>query len=114
MRTIRKLWLWMLIIAIAVGVPAMGFADPKADADPCAAVSDMDEKNLCRAFEIEKKLTAEQKENRYQNKNHSSYYCSLIRSRDKQAYCYAVVNKEQSQCGFIVDADLEKQCNSKF
>ncbi|CCQ91088.1 exported hypothetical protein [Nitrospina gracilis 3/211] len=114
MRMTQKLWLWMLVTALAVGVPSVALADPKAEPDPCAAVNDMDEKNLCRAFEIEKKLTAEEKKNRYQNKNHSSYYCSLIRSRDKQAYCYAVVNKEQSQCGFIVNTDLEKQCNSKF
>ncbi|CAI2718772.1 hypothetical protein [Nitrospina watsonii] len=114
MRNLPKFCLWMMVGAITLAIPGVGFAAPKADADPCAAVNDMDEKNLCRAFEIEKKLTAEEKENRYKNKNHSSYYCSLIKSRDKQTYCYAVVNKERTQCGLIVDADLEKQCNTKF
>lgn len=114
MKSFQTLWLWIAVVGLAVLIPGSALAEPSKEADPCASINDNDERNLCRAFEIEKQLTDEQRKNRFLHKNHSSYYCSLITSRDKQTYCYAVVNKEESQCGLIVDADLEKQCNSKF
>ena len=70
--------------------------------------------NLCRAFEIDKAKTAEQKKDRYQNKNHTMYYCSLIKDRELQKFCFAVASQTQSGCANIVDAKLEKECNAKI
>jgi len=94
--------------------PGMALADSDKKADPCADIKDADEKNICRAFEIEKTRTNDQRKNRYQNKDHSTYYCSLVKNKDKKVYCFAVISRTKSQCGNIIDADLEKQCNSKF
>lgn len=114
MKLSQTLRLWMVMVGLVLLIPGAALAEPKAEADPCATIDDSDEKNLCRAFEIDKQLTPEERQNRFLHKNHSSYYCSLIKNRDKKTYCFAVVNKTQSQCGLIIDADLEKQCNSKF
>lgn len=94
--------------------PMTALADAAKKADPCIEVKDADEKNICRAFEIEKARTKDQKKNRYRNKDHSTYYCSLVKNKDKKVYCFAVISRTKSQCGNIIDGDLEKQCNSKF
>jgi len=102
-----------LIMGLVLMVPALSQADP-SKADPCAHYQDLDQMNLCRAFEIDKAKTAEQKKNRYQNKNHSIYYCSLIKDRELQKFCFAVASQTQSGCANIVDAKLEKECNAKI
>ncbi len=104
----------LALVLFSFLVPTVVLAGDAKEADPCAEIKDSDEKNLCRAFEIEKARTDEQRKNRYQNKDHSSYYCSLIKNKDKYLYCLAVTGRNKVQCGNIVDADLEKQCNSKF
>ncbi|NIQ02721.1 MAG: hypothetical protein GWM98_22155 [Nitrospinaceae bacterium] len=113
MKIIRKVGLLGLLAGLVFMVPHLASADPKSS-DPCAHHKDKDQLNLCRAFEIDKAKTDEQKKNRYQNKDHSTYYCSLIKNRDLQTYCYAVASKTKSQCGNIINAELEKKCNSKF
>jgi hypothetical protein len=75
----------------------------------CDNEKDADKRNLCRATHP---LDKENK-NRYQNKDHSDYYCSLIKNRDSQSFCYAVVNKNKLQCGLIVNPNLEKECYAK-
>ncbi len=102
-----------LVLFLFLAPPA-ALADPANKADPCADIKDADERNLCRAFEIEKTRTNDQRKDRYQNKDHSGYYCSLIKNKDKYLYCLAVTNRDKIYCGNIIDADLEKQCNSKF
>ena len=116
MKNLNSLGLLGLMLSLILLVPTGSQADPKADpkaGDPCAQHKDLDQLNLCRAFEIDKAKTAEQKKNRYQNKNHSTYYCSLIKDRELQKYCFAVASQTKSQCGNLVDVKLEKQCNSK-
>ena len=102
-----------LIMGLVLMVPALSQADP-SKADPCAHHQDLDQMNLCRAFEIDKAKTAEQKKDRYQNKNHTMYYCSLIKDRELQKFCFAVASQTKSGCANIVDAKLEKECNAKI
>lgn len=102
-----------LIMGLVLMVPALSQADP-SKADPCAHHQDLDQMNLCRAFEIDKAKTAEQKKDRYHNKNHTMYYCSLIKDRELQKFCFAVASQTKSGCANIVDAKLEKECNAKI
>lgn len=105
---------WLVVLmGLALCATAPALAEDSKAGDPCAHHKEKDQLNLCRAFEIDKAKTAEQKKNRYQNKNHTTYYCSLIKDRDLQTFCFAVANKQLSGCGNIVDAKLEKECNAK-
>jgi len=114
MKSIKAIGLLALCVGLALIIPQMAVAGPVEDAEKvCGNIADHNEKNLCRAFTIEKARTSNQKQNRYQNKNHSIYYCSILKGRDAQNYCYAVVNQNKSQCGEIVDSKLEADCNSK-
>jgi hypothetical protein len=112
MKNLNSLGLLGLMVSLFLMVPALSQAAPKSG-DPCVKHKDKDQLNLCRAFEIDKAKTTEQKKNRYQNKNHTTYYCSLIKDREIQKYCFAVASQSKSQCGNIVDPKLEKECNAK-
>ena len=112
MKKLNSLGLLGLMLSLILLVPTVSQAAPKSG-DPCVKHKDNDKLNLCRAFEIDKAKTKEQKKNRYQNKNHSTYYCSLIKDRELQKYCFAVTTQTKSGCGNLVDPKLEKQCNAK-
>ena len=115
MKKLNSLGLLGLMLGLVLMVPsAVLAADSKKAGDPCAQHKDLDQLNLCRAFEIDKTKTAEQKKDRYKNKNHSTYYCSLIKDRELKNYCFAVATQTKSSCANIVDAKLEKKCNSKI
>ncbi len=113
MKKLYSLGLLGLMLGLVLLVPTVSQAAPKV-ADPCVKHKDLDQLNLCRAFEIDKAKTAEQKKDRYKNKNHSTYYCSLIKDRELQKYCFAVATQTKSSCANIVDAKLEKKCNAKI
>lgn len=89
-----------------------GTGDPEKD-KKCDEIAEPDERNLCRAFTRDDFNSDDERKNRYQNKDHSYYYCTLIKNRDKQTYCYAVVRNQKSMCGNIIDGKLEKDCNDK-
>ena len=114
MNKLNSLGLLGLIMGLALLVPNAALAADSKTADPCAQHKDKDQLNLCRAFEIDKAKTKDQKKNRYQNKNHTTYYCSLIKARDLQNYCFAVTTQTKSGCANLVDSKLEKECNSKI
>ena len=113
MKNLNTLGLLGLLMSLALLVPSVALSADSKKADPCIQHKDLDQLNLCRAFEIDKAKTKEQKKNRYQNKNHSTYYCSLIKNRELQKYCFAVASQTKSQCGNLVDPKLEKKCNAK-
>ena len=113
MRYPAKLWIILSFVSAVLLLPGLALADAPSAADPCAEIKELDAKNLCRALKIEGARTEEQRMNRYQNKNHSTYYCSLIKDKDKKVFCFAVINQSKSQCGNIIDAELEKQCNAQ-
>ena len=95
-----------LAFVIAAGffifVPGLPLAGEPQDKSPCDEKADLDDRYLCLAT-----TKTEGKGYGYSNKNHSSYYCSLVKSRDKQNYCNAVTTKTSSMCGLIVDKKLE-------
>lgn len=113
MKNLNRLGLLGLIMSLVLIIPSAVLAADSKKADLCAKHKDLDQLNLCRAFEIDKAKTKEQKKNRYQNKNHTTYYCSLIKDRELQKYCFAVATQTKSGCGNLVDPKLEKKCNAK-
>jgi len=114
MKKLNTLGLLGLMLGLVLLVPSAVLAADSKKADPCAKHKDLDQLNLCRAFEIDKAKTKEQKKNRYQNKNHTTYYCSLIKDRELKNYCFAVATQTKSSCANIVDAKLEKKCNARI
>lgn len=76
----------------------------------CAGVANPDRQNLC----IAKSAVNNEKKFGYENKDHRNYYCSIIKDRDLQTYCYAVVGKKLSSCDLIVDPGVEKECKASF
>ncbi len=114
MKNLNSLGLLGLMIGLVLLVPSPVLAADSKKADPCAQHTDKDQLNLCRAFEIDKAKTAKQKTNRYRNKNHSAYYCSLIKDRELKNYCFAVSTQTKSSCANIVDPKLEKKCNANI
>ena len=114
MKNLNNLGLLGLMMSLILMIPSAVLAADAKNADPCAQHKEKDQLNLCRAFEIDKAKTNEQKTNRYQNKNHSTYYCSLIKDRDLKAYCFAVATQTKSSCANIVDAKLETKCNANI
>jgi hypothetical protein len=113
MKNLNSLGLLGLIMGLVLMVPSAGLAADSNKADPCVKHKDKDQLNLCRAFEIDKAKSKAQKKNRYQNKNHTTYYCSLIKDREIQKYCFAVASQTKSQCANLVDPKLEKKCNAR-
>ncbi|MDH5763778.1 MAG: hypothetical protein OEZ51_12400 [Nitrospinota bacterium] len=113
MKNLKILGLLGLMMSLVLLVPNGSQAEPNTG-DPCEQHKDKDQLNLCRAFEIDKAKTDEQKQNRYQNKNHTTYYCSLIKDRELQKFCFAVASQSKTQCGNIVDPKLEQECNDKI
>ena len=101
-----------LAFFIAAGLflltPGLSFSEEPAAKGPCDGIADLDDRNLCLAF----KGINKDKENRYLNKSHDSYYCSLVKNRDKQNYCYGVTQQTKSMCDLIVDKKLEEKCNA--
>jgi hypothetical protein len=52
-------------------------------------------------------------ENRYRDKDHSSYYCSLMeyqKDRDMANFCSAVVKGDATICANIGSVELDKTC----
>jgi hypothetical protein len=113
MKKLNTLGLLGIMMGLVLMVPNAVLAADSKKGDPCERHKDMDQLNLCRAFEIDKAKTKAQKKNRYQNKNHTTYYCSLIKDREIQKYCFAVATQTKSQCANLVDPKLEKKCNAK-
>jgi hypothetical protein len=101
----------LLTIFIAVSIfliPSFSDAEPAKQSE-CMKMKNSDDKNLCLS-----KSKDEDKAYGYTNKDHSHYYCTLIRNRDKQNFCYALANTNPNMCALIVDKKLEDQCNAHF
>ncbi|PIQ99519.1 MAG: hypothetical protein COV66_11490 [Nitrospinae bacterium CG11_big_fil_rev_8_21_14_0_20_45_15] len=83
-------------------------AEEVSDISVCEPITDAIEKNLCMALHPIKNP-----ENRYRDKDHSSYYCSLMeyqKDRDMMNFCSAIVKSDASICANIGSVDLEKTC----
>ena len=100
---------FVLAAGIFLLLPSLSLAEEPKAKSPCDTIADLDDRNLCLAT-----TKKEGKDFGYSNKDHSSYYCSLVKKRDKQNYCYAVTKKTKSMCGLIVDKKLEDKCNASF
>lgn len=98
---------------VEIDKPPVGTGDAEKD-KKCDTIADPDERNLCRALTRDSYNDEKEKQNRYANKDHSYYYCTLVKDRDKQTYCYALIRNQKSMCGNIIDAKLEKECNEKI
>jgi hypothetical protein len=101
----------LLTVFIAISIfliPSFSSATPAKTSD-CTKMADADDKNLCLS-----KSKDEDKAYGYTNKDHSHYYCTLIKNRDKQNFCYALANTNLNMCGLIVEKKLEDECNAHF
>ena len=78
----------------------------------CDEIKDADRRNLCLAVpqgEVDPSVSFG-----YKRKDHSNYYCTLIRNRDLQNLCWAVVGPNKSKCDLVVDKKLEEECLAQF
>lgn len=89
-------------------IPSFSSAAPEK-ASPCMKLANADDKNLCLS-----KSKDEDKAYGYTNKDHSHYYCTLIKNRDKQNFCYALANTNPNMCSLIVEKKLEDECSAHF
>ncbi len=78
----------------------------------CDKIADADRKNLCRA--TGNPTHGKKGVNRFTNKDHSWYYCSLIKTRDLQNLCLAVVDSNKAKCDLIGSKKIEDECLSNF
>ena len=109
MKNSNLAWAVVLAAIFYLLCPALAFAAEPEAKNPCDDIADLDDRHLCLATQ-----KTEGKTFGYSNKDHSSYYCSLVKSRDKKNYCYAVTKKTSSMCGLIVDKKLEDKCKANF
>ena len=115
MRVFQGVWLIALVVGVFLVHPALVRAQYPAlpgKQTKCDAVKDSDRRNLCLAMpkgEVDPAVSFG-----YKRKDHSNYYCTLIRNRDLQNLCWAVVGPNKSKCGLIVDKKLEDECNAQF
>ena len=92
----------------AVAPPATAAVNPPATA-VCDNIPDADRKNVCNVKSFDK-----EKMYGYENKDHRNYYCSLVKNRDMQTLCYAIVSGKPSSCDLIVDPEIEKECRASI
>lgn len=112
MKVASKLFPFALFICFVILFPVLTKADPAQNpqaAGACADVTDPDRKNLCLVKSADK-----DKKFGYENKDHRNYYCSLVKDRDLQTMCYAIVSGKMGSCDLIVNPDVEKECKASF
>ena len=103
--------LMFFLLAIMIANPgSFVFAAPKET--DCNSEKNSDRRNLCLAKINDRAEGNPLEKNRYRNKDHSAYYCTLIRSRDMQNYCYAVIENNSKKCELLVSVELEKECKA--
>ncbi|GJL77018.1 MAG: hypothetical protein NPINA01_00070 [Nitrospinaceae bacterium] len=78
----------------------------------CDKIADVDRQNLCRA--TGDPSHGKKDVNRFTNKDHSWYYCSLIKKRDLQNLCLALVDSNKTKCDLIGSKKIEEECLSNF
>ncbi len=111
MKYFKAVGLVVLFSAFCFVQPAL--AEDMQMTDPaCNKIKNADEKNLCLA--TSNPTHGKKDVNRFTNKDHSYYYCSLIRSRDLQNFCMAMVDSDKAKCDLIGKPEIEKECLSKF
>jgi len=76
----------------------------------CTAIEDSDRRNLCLATSHD----GQKKEFGYQKKDHRPYFCTLIKSKDLQKLCLAIVGPNKNFCALIVDKNIEAECLASF
>ncbi len=107
--TVFKSMFFLLTIIIA-GSSSFAFAAPKET--DCTKEESSDRRNLCLAKINDRAEGDPLDQNRYQNKDHSAYYCTLIRNRDLQNYCYAVIERNSKKCELLGSVKLENECKA--
>lgn len=80
------------------------------DNSECDKIQDPDRRNICMAKMNDRGEGDPLEKNRYQNKDHSSYYCSLVRNRDLKNLCHAVIEQNKSKCDLIGNKEIEDEC----
>jgi hypothetical protein len=102
--------MFFLLTIIIASSSSFAFAAPKET--DCSSEKNSDKRNLCLAKINDRAEGNPLEKNRYRNKDHSAYYCTLIRSRDLQNYCYAVIEHNSKKCELLSSVALEKECKA--
>ena len=111
MRSLKTVWLVALVLGVFMAQPVHAKDKPSKMSD-CDKIKSADRRNLCLA--ISNPTHGKEGVNRFENKDHSWYYCSLIRSRDLQNLCQAVIDSKKSKCELIGNREIEAECKSHF
>jgi len=94
--------LWVSLAGVVTaGVP---------DKSKCDEVKDSDRRNICLSQINDRGEGNSRDKNRYQNKDHSSYYCTLVKKRDYKNMCHAILEQNKAKCDLIGDRAIEKEC----
>ncbi len=96
-----------LVALIFLPLPALAGVPDKSE---CDTIDVPDRRNLCLAQLSHQGEGDPLDKNRYQDKDHSSYYCSLVRSRDLKNMCQAVIEKNKGKCDLIGNKEIEQEC----
>ena len=115
MTVFKGVWLTAVLVAIFFVCPTVLKAQYPAlpgKETKCDEVKDPDRRNLCLA--VPQGDVGSTVSFGYKRKDHSNYYCTLIKNRDLQNLCWAIVGPNKSKCDLIIDKKLEEECNSQF
>lgn len=97
----------------AIFAVSHGWAESETMTYPeCDKISDTDRKNICRA--TSNPTHGKKDVNRFTTKDHSWYYCSLVKGRDLQNLCLAWVDSSEAKCDLIGNQEIAKECLTKF
>ena len=107
--TVLKL-MFILVAIMITSSASFVYAAPKET--DCKNEKESDRRNLCLAKINDRAEGNPLEKNRYRNKDHSAYYCTLIRSRDLQNYCYAVIERNSKKCELLSSVALESECKA--
>ena len=113
MKYFKGIQLTGLFVAVILLAPASLMAGAPKESD-CQKEESLDKRHLCLALINDRNEGDPQEKDRYRNKDHSAYYCSLIGTRDMQNYCYAILEGDSKKCELLSSAELEKECKSKI
>ena len=100
------------VCILTIFAVSQGWAEGETMTYPeCDKISDIDRKNICRA--TSNPNHGKKDVNRFTNKDHSFYYCTLVKGRDLQNFCMALVDSNKAKCDLIGNQEIAKECLSK-
>ena len=114
MKFLRGWWVVFIWGLVLTGIANAQYPALPGKETKCDSVKDADRRNLCLAIPKAVDIDPSEMSFGYKRKDHSNYYCTLIRNRDLQNLCWAVVGPNPSKCDLVIDKKLEDECKAQF